>query len=508
MTELARSLTRLNATAMVAGTIIGASIFVQPSEIARHLDTPLSDHVGWAACGVLTLFGAIVCAELASAFPQTGGVYVFLREAFSPLAGFLWGWAMFWSVHSGIIAAIAMVFARYASRSSACPLRAMRRFVRLAVAVIVALSALNYVGVRGGGRVQTILTVVKVAAIVVLVVAGLLLAGQSRPRRRRVSERARHGSWRVPARDGGGPVRLRRLAHGDLHGRRNEDARDGRFRSALVAGVAIVTVVLRRAEPRVPAGAAARRGPRVDAHRRRRRRRIVRTRRARSCSASGDRFDGWRADRHHPDRTARCTTRWRRTVSRRVRSARMHPRLPDAVARDRGAGVWAACSPPPGRTGSCSRASSTPSGSSSRSWRPDCSCCAARPGYQPAVPDVGLSRSCPLVFIARVARRSWSTSSSPTRCEAADRSRARRARRAGLLSGAMRIVDFHNHYYPPAVRRGAARPRHPRCKVTYDDDGNPCVHYPGDYNILVPGHRDIEYRAAACSTSTASTRRC
>src|SRR5215210_7332955 len=115
MTELSRSLTPVNATAMVAGTIIGASIFVQPSEIARHLDTPLSIMAAWAACGVLTLFGAMVCAELASAFPQTGGVYVFMRDTFSPLAGFLWGWAMFWSMHTGIIAAIAMVFARYAA---------------------------------------------------------------------------------------------------------------------------------------------------------------------------------------------------------------------------------------------------------------------------------------------------------------------------------------------------------------------------------------------------------
>ena len=109
------SLTRLNAIAMVAGTIIGASIFVQPSEIARHLDTPGQIMLVWIVCGALTLFGALVCAELASAFPQTGGVYVFLRDTFSPLAGFLWGWAMFWSMHSGIVAAIAVVFARWRS---------------------------------------------------------------------------------------------------------------------------------------------------------------------------------------------------------------------------------------------------------------------------------------------------------------------------------------------------------------------------------------------------------
>ena len=65
---------------MVAGTIIGASIFVQASEIARHVETALQIMIVWNACGVLTLFGAMVCAELASAFPQTGGVYVFMWD--------------------------------------------------------------------------------------------------------------------------------------------------------------------------------------------------------------------------------------------------------------------------------------------------------------------------------------------------------------------------------------------------------------------------------------------
>lgn len=175
MAELARSLTRLNATAMVAGTIIGASIFVQPSEIAQHLNTPSAIMLAWIVCGVLTLFGAFVCAELASAFPQPGGVYVFLREAFSPLAGFLWGWAMFWSVHSGIIAAIAVVFGRYASLFLPPSLQSDAAVRGLAVGIIVALSGVNYVGVRSGSRVQTVLTVVKVGAIAVLVIAGFLL---------------------------------------------------------------------------------------------------------------------------------------------------------------------------------------------------------------------------------------------------------------------------------------------------------------------------------------------
>ena len=166
---------------MVAGTIIGASIFVQPSEIARHLDSPAAIMLAWVACGVLTLFGAFICAELASAFPQTGGVYVFLREAFSPLAGFLWGWAMFWSVHSGIIAAIAVVFARYAVVLLPDGAQGDLSVRVAAVTVILALSAVNYVGVRAGGRLQTALTVVKVAAILVLVVAGLFAGGAPVP---------------------------------------------------------------------------------------------------------------------------------------------------------------------------------------------------------------------------------------------------------------------------------------------------------------------------------------
>ena len=172
MSELPRSLTRLNATAMVAGTIIGASIFVQPSEIARHLATPREIMVVWAACGVLTLFGALVCAELASAMPATGGVYVFMRDTFSPLAGFLWGWAMFWSMHSGIVAAIAMVCARYTAVFVPVGDIGVRA---IAVAVIVALSALNYAGVRAGSRVQTAFTVAKVAAVAVIVIVGFLI---------------------------------------------------------------------------------------------------------------------------------------------------------------------------------------------------------------------------------------------------------------------------------------------------------------------------------------------
>ncbi len=86
---LERSLGPLQAVAMVVGTIIGASIFVQPSEITRQMPSLGGVLFVWLGAGVLTLCGALTCAELASAFPATGGVYVFLQEAWSPALGFL-----------------------------------------------------------------------------------------------------------------------------------------------------------------------------------------------------------------------------------------------------------------------------------------------------------------------------------------------------------------------------------------------------------------------------------
>jgi APA family basic amino acid/polyamine antiporter len=150
---------------MVVGTIVGASIFVQPSEVSRFVPSLGGMLLVWVAAGALTWFGASICAELASAFPRTGGVYVFLREMYSPAAGFLWGWAMFWSMHSGIIAAIAVVFARYAAALVPLGDRGTRA---TAAAGILLLSAINYVGVERGTVLQTALTVVKIAAIGVL----------------------------------------------------------------------------------------------------------------------------------------------------------------------------------------------------------------------------------------------------------------------------------------------------------------------------------------------------
>jgi APA family basic amino acid/polyamine antiporter len=166
------------ATAMVVGTIIGASIFVQPSLVSGAVPSTAGVLLVWAIAGFLTLIGALVCAELSSAFPKTGGVYVFLRESFSPPVAYLWGWAMFWVMHSGIIAAIAMVFGRYVGH-----------FVELGdwgtkaagAGAIVVLSAVNYVGVKHGSALQTFFTAVKLVAIAAIVVAGVVFVATQEP---------------------------------------------------------------------------------------------------------------------------------------------------------------------------------------------------------------------------------------------------------------------------------------------------------------------------------------
>jgi APA family basic amino acid/polyamine antiporter len=89
--RLKREIGLPQATALVVGSIIGASIFVQPSEISGLVPSAIGIITVWFAAGLLSLIGALVCAELASIFTQTGGVYVYLKEAFSPMIGFLWG---------------------------------------------------------------------------------------------------------------------------------------------------------------------------------------------------------------------------------------------------------------------------------------------------------------------------------------------------------------------------------------------------------------------------------
>lgn len=167
---LRRAIGLPRAIAMVVGTIIGASIFVQPSLVSGEVPSVAGMLLVWSAAGVLTLIGALVTAELASAFPVTGGVYVFLRETWSPAVAFLWCWAMFWSMHTGIIAAIATVCARYVGHFVPLGEAGVKG---VAVSAILLLSAVNYLGVRLGSGLQTGLTIVKVGAILFLVALGI-----------------------------------------------------------------------------------------------------------------------------------------------------------------------------------------------------------------------------------------------------------------------------------------------------------------------------------------------
>jgi len=171
MTTFSRAIGLPAATALVVGTIIGSSIFVQASEIALLVPHRGAILLAWAVAGVLTLIGALVCAELSSAYPKTGGVYVFLKEIYSPSLGFLWGWAMLWTMHSGILAAIATVFARYAGVF--VPLNDVTTRA-VAITAIVVLSVINYLGVKFGSRVQTAFTLVKVLAVVTIIAVGFL----------------------------------------------------------------------------------------------------------------------------------------------------------------------------------------------------------------------------------------------------------------------------------------------------------------------------------------------
>ena len=151
MPALTRAISLPHATAIVVGIIIGASVFVQASEITARVPSFLGVTLAWATAGVLTMAGALVCAELSSALPRTGGVYVFLKEIYSPGLGFLWGWSMFWSVHTGIAAAIATVFARYAAFFVPMGDATLRG---VAVGAILILSAINCAGVVFGSRVR------------------------------------------------------------------------------------------------------------------------------------------------------------------------------------------------------------------------------------------------------------------------------------------------------------------------------------------------------------------
>jgi len=159
---------------VVIGGIVGAGIFLSPGNVAQGLDTPLLVLSAWCAGGLIALAGAFSYAELGAIFPKAGGQYVYLRDGLHPLAGFLYGWALLLVIETGAIAAVAIIFASYALRIAGAPDGAR---VPLAIAAIVVLSIINYLGVKPGSRVLNVLVVLKVAALAILVGAGFVAAG-------------------------------------------------------------------------------------------------------------------------------------------------------------------------------------------------------------------------------------------------------------------------------------------------------------------------------------------
>src|SRR6266404_437815 len=111
--SLVRSLGPLDATMIVIGSMIGSGIFITSAESSRLIGAPGWLLLAWAVAGLMTVTGALCCSELATMMPRAGGVYVFLREAYGPSLGFLFGWTLFLVVQTGTIAAVAIAFAKF-----------------------------------------------------------------------------------------------------------------------------------------------------------------------------------------------------------------------------------------------------------------------------------------------------------------------------------------------------------------------------------------------------------
>jgi APA family basic amino acid/polyamine antiporter len=165
-----------SAVILVVGGVVGVGIFVNPAVVARSLHSPTLALAAWVLGGVIAMLGALVYAELAARLPGTGGEYVYLRDTYGPLAGFLFGWTTLLVVHAGGLAAVAIVFARNLDvlAGGVLPERVV------VVAVLAALAAINCLGVKAGNGTQGILGALKVVAIAALIVAGLTIAPHPR----------------------------------------------------------------------------------------------------------------------------------------------------------------------------------------------------------------------------------------------------------------------------------------------------------------------------------------
>ncbi len=181
--KVEKKLTLLDSTAIIIGSMIGSGIFIVSAEISRTVETPGMLLMAWVVTGIITIFGALSYGELAAAMPKAGGQYVYIREAFGKLYGFLYGWTLFAVIQTGTIAAVAVAFAKFTGvffpvisgdnyLFQAGFLKVNTQQI-LAIFLIIFLSLYNFRNVKAGAFLQNVFTVSKVLALLLLVVLGI-----------------------------------------------------------------------------------------------------------------------------------------------------------------------------------------------------------------------------------------------------------------------------------------------------------------------------------------------
>ena len=190
-TEFTRGLGLFDATMVVVGSMIGSGIFIVSADIARLVGSPAWLLAAWVVTGLLTMAAAVSYGELAAMMPLAGGQYVYLREAYSPLCGFLYGWTLFLVIQTGTIAAVGVAFARFLGvlvpgiaedRYIVAPVHLSAGYAVslssaqvVAIALIALLTWTNTRGIEYGRVVQNVFTVAKTGALMALIAAGLLI---------------------------------------------------------------------------------------------------------------------------------------------------------------------------------------------------------------------------------------------------------------------------------------------------------------------------------------------
>ncbi len=170
--QLKRELSLTDATMLIVASVIGGGIFFTPAEVATLLPAPGWIMAAWGAGALLSLAGALANAELGAMFPRAGGDYVYLSEAMHPIAGFLVGWLSFIAIYAGTIAALAAILAEGITERLAL---SAEWIVPLAIAVTLAVSGINYAGVRWGARANNVTSFFKLIALGAFVVLGPIL---------------------------------------------------------------------------------------------------------------------------------------------------------------------------------------------------------------------------------------------------------------------------------------------------------------------------------------------